>query len=164
VNIADLALERQVLKVIADEVAARIQSVNEQLTAGFKTTGTTQAAALLPDGKKVASVSYAGLGSKAALVTDERAFTDWVQAEYPGEVVTRVREDSRKKWLDGAKAAGAPIDTRTGQVIPGVEVRDRSPYISGSFARGGAAAIVDAWLAGKLTVDLVEPPAIEGAA
>ena len=159
-SIPDLCQERAVLKVIADEVERRRGAVNEKLGAAFAETGTTQAPATLPDGTKVGTVSYAGVGGKAAVVVDENAFLAWVLENYPDEVVTRVREDSKKKWLDGAKAAGKPIDTRTGEVIPGVEIVDSQPYVALRFARGGAEAIIAAWLAGRLDVPLLEAPAI----
>ena len=161
-KLSDLAQQAAVLKVIADEIAARQQAVKALMEQGFGDTGTTQTVAQLPDGTKVATVSLSGAGSKTAAVTDDQAFLLWVLNNYPDEIIMHVREDSKKKWLDGAKIAGKPVDTRTGEAIPGVTVRDSRPFVSVRFKPGGADAIVTAYRAGELAeVELVAPAAIE---
>lgn len=68
--------------------------------------------ARLVDGTKVGTISRSD-PSVEPVVADEAAFTEWVLAEHPDEIVPRVRDSFRKAVLAKAKA--------TGEVIPGVE-------------------------------------------
>lgn len=161
-NLRDLTLQAAVLKVLADKVAARLAAVKAAAEQEFAETGSTQAVPQLPDGTKVATVSYAGGDAKSASVTDERAFLAWVLEHYPDEITAVVRDGARKKLLDGCKQAGRPLDPATGEIIPGVTVKDSRPYVSIRFKPGGADAVADAWLAGDLQgIAVVRPRAVE---
>jgi hypothetical protein len=81
------------------------------------------------DGTDLGTVSTSA-GRKAAKVTDVRAFTDWVAQRYPTELVQVVAEAFVRKLLDAALAAEAPVDVRTGEVIPGVEVVTGEPFLT----------------------------------
>jgi hypothetical protein len=163
VNLADLALEAAVLKVLADEIAARQQAVKAQLTDRFVTFGATQSVPALPSGTKVATVSLAGGGGNTPSVLHETPFLNWVASNYPGEIELKVRDNFKKVLLDRAKRAGKPVDTATGEVIPGVVMRPSTPYVSVRLKPGGGDAIVAAWRAGDLgDVDITTPRAIEG--
>ena len=164
-SLRNLALQAAVLKVLGDEIAARLALVKAAAQEAFEEAESTQAPALLPDGTKVATVSLAGGDGISASVTDDAAFLGWVTANHPGETELVVRDGYRKKVLDAAKKAGHAIDPVTGEKIPGVEIRDSRPYVSVRFRPGGADAVADAWQAGELTaIDLVRPRAVEAAA
>jgi hypothetical protein len=161
-NLRELTLRAAVLKVLADEVAAQLAIAKMGIEVEFRNTGSTQAVPQLPDGTKVATVSYAGGDGKTASITDEGAFLAWMIANRPGETEVVVRDSAKKKILDGAKKTGLPIDPETGEMIPGITFRDSRPYVSIRFRPGGADAVADAWLDGDLTaIDLVRPRAVE---
>jgi hypothetical protein len=161
-NLRELSLQAAVLKMLADEVAARLQIVKAATEEAFKDAGATQAVPQLPDGTKVATVSYAGGGAKSASVTNDQAFLAWMVANHPGETEVIVRESAKRKILDAAKKDGRAIDPATGEVIPGIEVRESRPYVSIRFKPGGVDAVADAWLAGDLQgIELVRQRAIE---
>jgi hypothetical protein len=161
-NLGALTLRAAVLKVLADEVAAQLAVTKLATEQAFKDAESTQATAKLPGGTKVATVSYAGGDGKTASVTNDAAFLAWMIANHPEETEVVVRGNAQKKILDYAKAAGRPIDRETGEIIPGIEIRDSRPYVSIRFRPGGADAVADAWLAGDLTgIDLVRPRAVE---
>lgn len=160
-NLRDAALRAAVLKALADEIAATQLVAKAEAREGFEAAGASQAAAVLPDGTKVATVSLAGGGGQTASVTDEGAFLAWVAREHPGETQTVVRPEYRKKLLDAAKEAGRPLDPATGEIVPGITMRDTTPYVSVRFRPGGADAIADAWAAGDLKdVSVVRPRAV----
>jgi hypothetical protein len=161
-SLRELTLRAAVLKVLADEVAAQLAITKLATEAAFNAAESTQAVPQLPDGTKVATVSLAGGDGKTASVINEAAFLAWVLANHPGETEVIVRPSAKKKFLDGAKKAGKPIDPSTGEMIPGIGIRDSRPYVSILFRPGGADAVADAWLAGELAaIDLVRPRAVE---
>lgn len=81
------------------------------------------------DDTDLGSVSVSS-GRTLAKVTDVQAFTAWVADRYPYEMVQQVREAFAKKLLDAASAAGEPVDTVTGEVMPGVEVSVGDSYLT----------------------------------
>ena len=159
----DLVLPIPVLKTLGDEIAGRIAGQKAEAKAAFTELGASRVDATLPDGTKVASVTLSGEGSKSASVTNPGALLAWVETEYPGEVEVKVRDSFLKKILDAAAAEGRPVDAATGEVIPGITVKDTTPFLSVRFKDGGRAAIVAAWRAGQLAgIDVVGPLAIPG--
>lgn len=163
-SLRNLALQAAVLKVLADEIAARQAIVKAAAQEAFTEAESTQAAALLPDGTKVATVSLAGGDGITVSVTDDGAFLAWVTVNHPGETETVVRDAYRRKVVDAAKKAGHAIDPATGEKIPGIEVRDSRPYVAVRFRPGGADAVADAWQRGELAaIDVVRPRAVEAA-
>ena len=164
-NLREWSLQAVVLKVLADEIATRLSLVKEATRDAFNETGATQAVPELPDGTRVAAVTLAGGGGKTAAVTNDAAFLAWMTEHHPDEIVRVVRENAKRKILDGCKAAGAPVDPETGEFIPGVTVSESRPYVSIRLKPGGKDAVVTAWQAGELSaIELVAPPAIEAGA
>lgn len=82
--------------------------------------------ATLPDGTKVGTVGRSKVIQVAA-VTDMKAFTEWVKANRPDEIIQPepfVRASYLEHVKETAKRHGAPIDEATGEIIPGIELRD----------------------------------------
>lgn len=156
------ALQVAVLKVLADAITERITVLKEDVKGTFADTGADRTVAELPDGTRAATVSLDGAGRQSASVTDPGALLDWVTAHHPDETETVIRGSYLEKLLDTAKAEGRAIDPLTGELVPGITVKDRTPFISVRFKPGGREAIIAAWRAGQLTgIDLVAPEAIE---
>jgi hypothetical protein len=165
VNLREWSLQAVVLKVLADEITTRLMLVKQAARDAFDETGATQAVPELPDGTRVAAVTLAGGGGKTASVTNEAVFLAWMAEHHPEELVTVVRDNAKRKILDGCKAAGAAVDPGTGELIPGVTVSESRPYVSIRLKPGGKDAVVAAWQAGELSaIELVAPPAIEAGA
>lgn len=71
------------------------------------------------------------LSSDQVVVDDEALYLDFVQAEYPTEVVLIVRPAFHAALLAAAAEAGdPPVDPTTGQIIPGLR------FIPGGQPRG----------------------------
>jgi len=162
-NVSETALEAVVLKALLDQVSGRVKAAKAQAEAAFKETGTTGAIPQLPDGTKIATVTYAGGDSKSARVTDENAFLAWVLAEHPEQMELVIRPSYQKGLLDAAEKAGQPIDPSTGETVPGIAVKDSTPYVSIRFKPGAREAVAAAWRDGELAgVEIVAPVPIEG--
>jgi hypothetical protein len=162
IDLRAAAAREAVLKTLLDAVKAEYEEaradVQFALDQARETVGATQVNAELPDGTVVAKVSLTD-PKPAAQVTDEKAFTDWVVANYPTEkatrIVTEVRDAFRTQLLAEATAAGVPVwaDRETGEVhtVPGVEIRaTRARTHSVRFAKDGRDQVAAAWREGRL--------------
>jgi hypothetical protein len=116
-------------KLIADVVASEHKPVKSDLLGMMVDAGVERVRVADDDGLNLGAVSLA-CGDPKAKVNDTAAFTAWVADRYPGELVQVVREAFAKKVLDGATAAGDPIDPATGEIIPGVEMVAGEPYVT----------------------------------
>lgn len=161
-SLKDAAAREAVLKTLLDVVDAEYKQARAEVQALLDTaaeeTGTTQIAASLPNGTKVATVSLTG-GTAEAKVTDEQAFTTWVRKNYDTEIerefITRVRKAFADRVLKECTAAGVAqwADPETGELhdVPGVEIRAaRARTHSVRFAKDGRDQVAKAWQAGQL--------------
>lgn len=71
-------------------------------------------------------------GRVSVTVTDDAAFTKWVQDRYPTEIVTveAVRPAFRTKLIEYAKKHGEPVDPGSGEVVPGLQVAYGDPHLA----------------------------------
>lgn len=101
------------------------------------------------DGVNLGAISVTA-GSPKARIVDDRAFLAWVVDRYPGEVVQMVRESFARMLLEGATAAGEPVDKSTGEVVPGVEIVPGDPYLTVRPAAGAKERMRETVLASGL--------------
>jgi hypothetical protein len=116
-----------------DRLKAKVQDELEE-------SGADGAPIRLPDGDKIGKISLAFRGSESlATVTDEAAFTQWVERTYPTEVVTTTRVLGAFQSLllnrledDGD---GNAIDTTSGELVPGVAwaTKQQTSYLTTRF-------------------------------
>lgn len=116
-------------KLIGDVVAAEHKPVKAELCALMVDAGVERVRVTDDAGTNLGAVSLARAGAKARLA-DPAAFTAWVAARYPQHLHQVVREAFVRKVLDDATAAEAPVDTSTGEVVPGVELVAGEPYVT----------------------------------
>jgi len=82
--------------------------------------------ATLPDGTKVGTVGRTKV-IRSAVVTDMKAFTEWVQQNRPDEMIIPtpfVRASYLEHVKESTKRHGQAVDEATGEIIPGIELRD----------------------------------------
>lgn len=93
---------------------------------------------LLPTERRVAMVGETRLGavtrtkiSQSWAVVDDRALLEWAKRAHPEYVRTVTYVDERRiaALLDTAGQTSEPVDPETGEVIPGVELRQGGAYI-----------------------------------
>lgn len=152
-NLAELALREAVLKTLSDTLRGQLDAVKEEMQTALKSTGASQAAAVLPDGTKVGTLSLS-VPRPVARVVDEAAFAAWVAEHAPAETETVVRPAYRKILLARMTSAGAAevADLDTGEVVPvpGVDVRAGEPTYTARIAKDAAERIDAARRAGDL--------------
>jgi hypothetical protein len=149
----DLAVKLAVLRALK----SRIRDIELQVSEHFLSTmdvGDAKAAAL-PDGTRLGKVTKAA-GKSTPQVVDESAFLNWVEQNHPSEIQSSVRPAFRDKILGTVKAHGRAVDWTTGEVVPGIELRQGDPYISFRSESGYVDAIAGQWY------DLVGPALLDG--
>jgi len=130
-DIAKLARHAVAAGLVAGQIKDIEKQAKAELLEACKVTGTRTLDVEDEDGTKLATVSKASGKAKAAVV-DEEEFEAWVKANYPDAVttVTVIDPDMKLRLLNAATAAGEPVDVETGEVIPGVEIKEGSVYIT----------------------------------
>jgi len=162
-NVSEVAMQAAVLKALLDQVSDRVKTAKAQAEEAFLATGTTGAVPTLPDGTKIASVTYAGGDSRSARIVDENAFEAWVLANHSEQMELVIRDSYKKGLLDAAEKAGQPVDPSTGETVPGIVVKNSTPYVSIRFKPGAKEAVAAAWRAGELAgVEIVAPAHLPG--
>lgn len=160
-TVAEAITTEAALKTLLDEVRARYDQaraiVQGALDDQQQQTGGTRFDVTMPGGDGPVQVGTVSLssGSAAAAVTDAEAFGAWVRDRYPSETSVRLVREVRPAWqtdlLARATAAGAAVDTDTGEEIPGVEMRAaRARTHSVRFGKGGRDVVGASWRAGLL--------------
>jgi hypothetical protein len=157
-DLAQLALEEAALKALADTVNDRLKEVKATLQEALVGNGISKVSATLPDGTKVATISRSD-PKPTAVVTDADKFLEWVRANSPHNVTTRLVTEVRPAYttalLAEMTAAGCNevADKETGVVeeVAGVEIKaTRSTFHSVRPVDGGRDAIAEAWRNGQL--------------
>lgn len=105
------------------------ESIQEKMEKAAEESGMRQIAVTLPDGTRVAII---GLNddSRRAVISDEKAFKDWVSEHHPTEIkpafIREVTPAFQKLILGEIEKNGTPEthDPDTGEIstIPGVEI------------------------------------------
>jgi hypothetical protein len=162
-KLRELATMLAVLTAMETSVKEKKDTVRAALLAAFDETGSDAAAATLPDGTKIGNVTRVEKVS-APTVTDNDALTKWVRLNRPDELVVTVRESYRKHLLDNVWPGpdNQAIDSKTGEIIPGITFRKANPYVSCRFKDGGRDATMAALTDGTLSVDFEQTPQLEG--
>lgn len=103
--------------------------LQKQLEKAREETGTRQIYVTLPDGTRVGTIGLTE-DIRRAVVTDEKAFTDWVAQHYPEEVkrsfVSEIRPAFQKRIFGEIERRNTTeiTDHETGEIltIPGIEI------------------------------------------
>lgn len=140
-----LAVLTALRDAIDEEVTALRQDVTGRMLDARETLGVKAVQVDLPDGTPIASVTLTE-GSPKPAVVDELEFIRWVKANAPDEIVDSVRSSYQRALLGRVEVReGVAVDTGTGEVVSGVGVVAKAPYISMRYKSEGRAAIAEAW-------------------
>lgn len=160
-SLKDIATRTAVLSALADAINDELKAAKKELQEGLKAakdeTGTQQIGVSLPDGQDIGKVSLVR-PKAAAIVTDDKAFLEWVRSVRPGEITTRLVTEVRPAWtalvLKQITAAGVVqwCDPDTGELhdVPGIQIQGRAAYTRLTVPDDGRDAIAKAWRAGEL--------------
>jgi hypothetical protein len=158
-NLTENTTQVAVLRVLSDDVNEALREDKTELITTMAEDGIEKVAARLPDGTKVATLTYVGgEGAPRAQVDDNDALVAWMEANRPDEVevVKTVRPQTLKAIIDAANTHGAAMDPKTGERIPGIGFGTGTPYIQVKFVKGrqpgegGRDLIREAWRSGLL--------------
>jgi len=138
-----------------DQLMAEAKAERDKLGAGldeaaqqeYRESGTVPTWRI-PD---IATVSGT-VSKQTVVVADPEAFRDWVVARYPegAEIVTTVRPGWQLRFLDLAEVHdGDVVDAATGEVVPGLGVREGGRFLGVSVRATGDAKRVLALAAGQ---------------
>lgn len=159
-GLKDDATRVTVLRALRDAVDAEYETARREVLDGLRSAradlGLKSIRVELPDGSPVAVITL--VEPRAAVtVTDEPAFTKWVEQNHPGEVetLTRVRPAWRERFLaslDPGETPGPVADPQTGEVVPGLAARKPAEPRSFSLrpVPGGREQVARAWRSGAL--------------
>lgn len=142
-DLRGLAVQAVALRLLADKVAERANRIRRELADALDV-GDRKTAAL-DDGQAVGQIVYAK-ASWSAKVTDERALTAWVSANYPSEVelVPTIRPAFKAAILAASKQACVPMAPDGTLDVPGVVVTKGDPYITITPDKAAEPALIEA--------------------
>ncbi|CAM3288656.1 hypothetical protein [Stackebrandtia soli] len=116
-------------RLVADTVKAAGDDAKREIADAFDLTGADRVRVTDDDGTALGTVSRTK-GRVTARVVDAEAFAAWVAQAHPEAIVTTVDPAWRDRLLVAVRALGDPVDSETGEVIPGVELAEGAPSIS----------------------------------
>ena len=123
-DLRDAAARAAVWQVIEQAAKARKEEAKAELLALEH--GDTVAGKV--NGQIVGKASWSK-GRAKLVVTDERAFVNWVAGHYPTEIISQINPAFIRSLEQRAKDTGAPIDLY-GEVVPGVEIQTSDPFLT----------------------------------
>lgn len=129
-----LPVQLAVLKALEERVKAAKNTVTTSLLDEMGP-GDSRGA-VLEDDTRLGRASYND-GRLSIFIEDEATFTTWVRENHPTELVEQVRPSFRDRVLNEAKT--------TGELPPGVNIRQGEPYITYRGLKGSEEAISRLW-------------------
>lgn len=91
-------------------------------------------------------------GKSRLVVTDEQKLIEWLQYHHPDEIVFSANTAYLKSLETRAKQVGAVIDSE-GEVVPGVELQDGTPYVSVRREKEAPFIVAQLMASGRLGLD-----------
>ncbi len=166
--IQELTRTVAVLRALSDLVKAQLDITKEDALLELEDMGVERAKATLPDGTVVAHVTRVAASGEMQ-VQDEDALTEWAKEHAP-ELIEHVPEKvevipAHDRLRIGAAEALVARVLEDGEILPGIGVSTKNPYIMVKFAPHGRDAIAEglrqSWLVDSTVQRLLAPPAEE---
>lgn len=137
----------QVIEQRAKELKDQAKAELSALTVGDTVAGRYR-------GQVIAKATMTSGRAKLA-VTDEHAFTAWVKANHPSEIVEAVNP-AYVKALERTVVDGVVIDDQ-GEIVPGVEWVQGDPFVSVRRDKDAATVVAQLFTSGQLSLDGIKP-------
>ena len=148
-NLKDIATELSALTVIKDAVVEATNELRELAKQELTNVGADMTKAIV-DNQEVAKITLVTRDA-AYVITDEKAFIEWIKLNFATELELKVRESFRKKLFE--TLAHTPekqiFTTLTGEVLPFMGIDYKEPYVSTRFSSGGREIVVAAIKEGR---------------
>lgn len=154
-----LALRAGVFQVVEREAKAAKEEARAELMAALPF-GDSVAGRY---GNEILCKASWSKGSRKVVVTDERAFLEWVRENHPTEIV----ESVNPAYLASLKQVGDVLVDKDGQVADGVAVVTGNPSLSVRSEKGALELVAQMVAEGRVSLDGLREivgtsPVIEG--
>ena len=148
-DIKSLSLELAAISLIADAAKKRKDDLRAQLKTHMDDIGADRVKAEL-DGEVVAYVTTTKPKEKL-VITNERKWIDWVEANCPDEIVKAVRESSVDRILEKFfKSIDDLVVDWNGEPVEFLAVDSKEPYLTTKFHSDGREKLTGAFLSNSI--------------
>jgi hypothetical protein len=132
-ELIDLARYLTFLALVKDQVEVLSKELREEFDGLLSKAGRRQVDVTRPaaeKGEEAVAAIVPTSGKRTVTVTDDNAWFAFVLVNYPQKLVKVVDPVWQAAFFKGVLAAGAPVDTKTGREIDGVEIKKSDPGFS----------------------------------
>ncbi len=143
-NLKELATELAALTIIKDSVGRAVNDLRGIVQEELNNVGADMTKVIV-DNQEVAKVTLVSRDA-SYVITDEKAFIEWIKLNFATELELKVRESFRKKFFESlANTSQQQIfSTLTGEVLPFIGIDSKEPYVSTRFSLNGRDLVVAA--------------------
>ena len=143
-NLKDIATELAALTVIKDAVVEATNELRELAKTELTNVGADMTKAIV-DNQEVAKITLVTRDA-SFVITDEKAFIEYIKINFATELELKVRESFPKKFFE--TLAYTPekqiFSTMTGEVLSFMDIDYKEPYVSTRFASDGRDIVLEA--------------------
>lgn len=156
---SDVAAHAVVWALIADVAKEHKDAARAQLT---QLMGPDAAAV-----KAVANGTHVGRatwveGKDALTVVNPAVFALYVEDKHPDEMIRTINPAWQKAFLAGLKVVDGMVIDKTGEPVPGVELQPSKPFVSVRKSDEARATVEGLLSSGRLQLDGITHPELEG--
>lgn len=150
-NLKEIAAELAALTVIKDAVTEATNSLRELAKDELINVGADMTKAVI-DNQEVAKVTLVSR-DVAFVITNESAFLQWVNENFPTEIEPKVRDGFRKRYTETLAMTpdGKIFSTLNGEILDFMSIETKAPYVSTRFAPEGREIVLEAMREHRLT-------------
>lgn len=130
-NLRDQARATMAAKLLSDWVKTHANDARTTTHTLMNDTGSEKIRVSDDQGTDLGTITLTK-GRTSAHVSDQAAFLEWVMQRYPQHVhITPTIDPSwLERTLNTATKLGTPVDTETGELIPGLTINTSEPYLT----------------------------------
>jgi len=150
-NLKEIATELAALTVLKDAVKDATDELRRLAKDELLNVGADMTKAVV-DNQEVAKISLISRDVDF-VITDEKAFVQWVKENAPSEIEEKVRDSYKKVFMESLQmgANDSVYSILNGLFIDFVQLVIKEPYVSTRFATGGRDIVVQALHDRRLT-------------
>jgi len=150
-NLKDIATELAALTVLKDAVKEATDQLRQLAKEELLNVGADMTKAVV-DNQEVAKISLITRNIDF-VITNERAFIEWVKENAATEIEEKVRDSYKKVFLESLQigADNSIYSIINGSFVDFVQLVVKEPYVSTRFATGGREVVVQALHDRRLT-------------
>lgn len=153
-KLSDAAAAATIWSIIADVAKERKDEARAFLTG--RMSDDVAAVKAIANGHNVGRANWVD-GKTSVVVADVERFTDYVAAKFPTEIVKSVNSAFKSALLAKVTFVGDIAIDENGEPVPGVELREGSPYVSISKSKQAREIVEELLSAGRVGIGGLMP-------